>query len=224
MSAARGTSSTSDAHKRLDLTDLAVLTLQAAVVGTLAVLEAMEIARNPVRPWGYAIGLSIVLGGVTALLLRRRPAGEPAVKARARTDRARTDLAVRGALSRLDRMDPARLAEHVAGLCRRDGLLQVRTAPLATDSCAADITATGPGGHVLSLRCRSTAATTSVSCSVVARFVADTAPGALRVLAVTAGSFTAKARELAAAHGVVLLDRRGLARWDHGVDQLPALV
>ncbi|MYS85699.1 restriction endonuclease [Embleya scabrispora] len=132
------------------------------------------------------------------------------------------DTALRDAKARLDRMDPARLAEHVADLCERDGLAEVETVRVVEDAYAVDIHARRGDGTSAVVRCRSAEGPGPVAGGVVEDFVSALAvdtdanedrSGAL-LLATTAGCFSAKAAALAASAGVVLLDRSALAHWE----------
>ncbi|MGW1993434.1 restriction endonuclease [Embleya sp. NPDC001921] len=140
------------------------------------------------------------------------------------------DTALRDAKARLDRMDPARLAEHVADLCERDGLAEVETVRVVEDAYAVDIHARRVDGTPAVLRCRSAEGPGPVAGGVVQDFVSalvahadgaaaeEAGAGADRsgalLLATTAGCFSAKAAAVAASAGVVLLDRAALAHWE----------
>ncbi|MFI6582276.1 restriction endonuclease [Embleya sp. NPDC050493] len=132
------------------------------------------------------------------------------------------DTALRDAKARLDRMDPARLAEHLADLCERDGLAEVETVRVVEDAYAVDIHARRGDGTPAVLRCRSAEGPGPVAGGVVEDFVsavavaadADAGRSGALLLATTAGCFSAKAAALAASAGVVLLDRSALAHWE----------
>ncbi|WP_436772902.1 restriction endonuclease [Yinghuangia sp. YIM S09857] len=191
---------------------LAALLVGAEVlaVGVWALVEAAGVGQEP-----YLLGVYGGGGGIAVIVLwwlfARDTRTVEVVRRRENQDRE-----ARAALLRLDRMDPVRLGDHVADLCRRDGLADVEAVRVHDDAHSVDVTGTLVDGTGVVVRCRAAAGAATVSGSLVERLVEDEQhEGRTRVLATTAGGFSRKAHDLAAADGAPqLLDRRALARWD----------
>ncbi|MEU0934369.1 MULTISPECIES: restriction endonuclease [unclassified Embleya] len=193
--------------------NLAILVagLELLAVGIWFVLEGLRFDQSDAMMVVY-VAAAAVLGSVIWLVGYRPRAGESAEYC--------DDTALRDAKARLDRMDPTRLAEHVAELCERDGLAEVETVRVVEDAYAVDIHARRGDGTPALLRCRSAEGPGPVAGGVVEDFVSALAagpdtkrPGPL-LLATTAGCFSTKAEALAAGAGVILLDRSALAHWE----------
>ncbi|NUU20965.1 MAG: hypothetical protein HOV68_05525, partial [Streptomycetaceae bacterium] len=97
-----------------------LLGVEATAFGAWLALRAAGIGEAPWMLGVYGGAGGVVVITVWALLTRapRRPA--EVVR-----QREHQDGATRAALLRLDRMDPVRLGDHVAALCRRDGCADV---------------------------------------------------------------------------------------------------
>ncbi|MFE5332989.1 restriction endonuclease [Embleya sp. NPDC056575] len=191
--------------------NLAILVagLELLAIGVWFVLEGVRVNQSDSMMVVYicaAAGLASVIW-----LAGYRPRADEPIE-------YRDDRALRDAQARLDRMDPARLAEHVAELCERDGLAEVETVRVVEDAYAVDVHARRGDGTPAVLRCRSADGPGPVAGGVVQDFVsaldaAEEHPGPL-LLATTAGCFSTKAEALAADAGITLLDRSALAHWE----------
>ncbi|MCF2532773.1 restriction endonuclease [Yinghuangia soli] len=192
--------------------------IELLAFGIWAVLKGMQIRQEP-----WQLGVYAAVGGAVGILLWWTVYRDTAAKVEVVRQREHRDRDTRAALLRHARMDPGRLGEHVAELCRRDGLADVAAVRVHDDAHSVDVTGTLPDGTTLAVRCRSAAGAASISGSIVERFTADEHHADhLLVLATTAGGFSQKACDLGAAtDNLHLLDRRALARWDLG-QELPA--
>lgn len=192
--------------------------IEVLAVGAWFVLKWIEVHDET-----WWLGVYAAAAGFLGITLWAVLGRGTAAAARTRVVRQRVhqDRETRAALLRLDKMDPVRLGDHVVGLCRRDGLAEVSAVRVHDDAHAVDVTGLLPGGRRLVVRCRSAAGAGIISGSIVERLVtaelyADAAPA--MIVATTAGSFSPKARAVAAAADVTLVDRRALARWDQGLE------
>ncbi|MDI2128528.1 restriction endonuclease [Yinghuangia seranimata] len=186
---------------------LLVAGVELLVYGLWAVLKGAKVSQDP-YDLRLCAGGGVLLAVLVWWLVYRRPRGA------ARPSRAVGDRAARVALQRLDRMDPARLAEHVAELCRRDAASEVATSRVQDDAYSVDVTASSATGTRLVVRCRSVSGASTVTGDAVERFAeAEEHADRVRILATTGGTFSPRARDRAA-DAVTLLDRRALARWD----------
>ncbi|MGW0660507.1 restriction endonuclease [Streptodolium elevatio] len=191
---------------------LAALLVGAEVlaVGAWALIEAAGVDQEPylLGVYGGGAGIAVI---VLWWLFARDTRPVEVVRRRENQDRD-----ARAALLRLDRMDPVRLGEHIAELCRRDGLSEVEAVRVHDDAHSVDVTGVLADGTGVVVRCRAVAGAATVSGSVVERLAeAEQHEGRTRVLATTAGGFSRKAHDLAAEEAAPqLLDRRALARWD----------
>ncbi|WP_406281892.1 restriction endonuclease [Embleya sp. NBC_00896] len=191
--------------------NLAILVagLELLAIGVWFVLEGARIDQSDTMMVGYITGAALLASAIW--LGGYRPRHDEFVE-------PADDTALREAKARLDRMDPARLAEHVADLCERDGLADVETVRVVEDAYAVDIHAKRGDGSLAVVRCRSTEGPGPVAGGVVEDFVtaldADLDRAGPVLLATTAGCFSAKAAAIAASAGVVLLDRGALAHWE----------
>ncbi|WTW97614.1 restriction endonuclease [Streptomycetaceae bacterium NBC_01309] len=183
---------------------------EALAVGAWALIEAAGVDQEPYLLGAYGGGAGIAVIVLWWLFARDTRTVE-VVRRREHQDRE-----ARAALLRLDRMDPIRLGDHIADLCRRDGLADVEAVRVHDDGHSVDVTGALADGTGVVVRCRAVAGAATVSGSVVERLAeAEQHDGRTRVLATTAGGFSRKAHDLAAEDGAPhLLDRRALARWD----------
>ncbi|MGC0416646.1 restriction endonuclease [Embleya sp. AB8] len=189
--------------------NLAILVagLELLAIGVWFVLEGVRVDQSDDMMVVYICAAAVLASAIWLGGYRPR-ADEPAERG--------DDAALRDAQARLDRMDPARLAEHVGELCARDGLAEVATVRVDEDAYAVDVHATRGDGVAAVVRCRAADGPGAVAGGVVEQFVSAVGAdreGAL-ILATTAGCFSAKAAGLAAGAGVALLDRAALARWE----------
>jgi hypothetical protein len=191
---------------------LLVAGLELLAIGIWFVLEGIRVDQSSTMMVVYVAGAGLAASVIW--VVGYRP-GSVADEAR---QQVCDDGDLRDANKRLERMDPARLAEHVADLCERDGLADVETVRVVEDAYAVDIHAKRGDGSRAIVRCRSTEGPGPVAGSVVEDFVAaisaDTDDEPAFLLATTAGCFSAKAAALAASAGIVLLDRGALAHWE----------
>lgn len=184
--------------------------VEALAVGVWSLIEAADVDQEP-----YLLGVYGGGGGIAVIVLwwlfARDTRTVEVVRQREHHDRE-----TRAALLRLDRMDPVRLGDHIADLCRRDGVADVEAVRVHDDAHSVDVTGTLADGTEVVVRCRAAAGAATVSGSVVERLVeAEQLEGRTKVLATTAAGFSQKAHDLAATEdGPQLLDRRALARWD----------
>jgi len=184
---------------------LLVAGLELLAVGTWFVLEGIRVDQADSMLVWYVAGAAVAASAIW--FFGYRPQADEFVP-------ACDDTVLRDAKERLERMDPVRLAEHVADLCERDGLADVSTVRVVEDAYAMDVHATRDDGSLAVMRCRSTDVPGPVAGAVVEDFALVPSDAGPRLLATTAGCFSAKAVALAADAGIVLLDRGTLAHWE----------
>jgi restriction endonuclease len=191
---------------------LLVAGLELLAIGIWFVLEGIRVDQSSNMMVVYVAAAGVAASAIW--LVGYRPGGEPVQARQQPCDTSE----LRDAKERLERMDPARLAEHVADLCERDGLADVETVRVVEDAYAVDIHAKRGDGSRAIVRCRSTEGPGPVAGGVVEDFAAalsaDTDDAPAFLLATTAGCFSAKAAALAKSSGIVLLDRGALAHWE----------
>lgn len=184
---------------------LLVTGLELLAVGTWFVLEGIRLDQADGMLVWYVAGAAVAASAIW--FGGYRPQADEFAP-------AYDDTALRAARERLERMDPVRLAEHVADLCERDGLADVSTVRVVEDAYAMDVHATRGDGSLAVMRCRSTDVPGPVAGAVVEDFALVPSDAGPRLLATTAGCFSTKAVALAAGAGIVLLDRGTLAHWE----------
>lgn len=158
------------------------------------------------------IGAAVLVLAVTVLVVRWRARRREAVL------QAERDRAVEGT----DGMSGAEFEQWTARLLRRSGCVDVRVVGGAGDA-GADVVAATPDGRRVVVQCKRYG-TRNVGTRAVQLFAGTDRlyHGADVSLLVTTSGFTAEARKVAAAVGIVLVDRELLAEWARtGVPPVP---
>ncbi|MGX5188321.1 restriction endonuclease [Streptomyces avermitilis] len=191
--------------------------LKSAVAGGCALLVLLAVSWSAV--WPYVTG-ALVLGGAgvtvwwlwrTDRLVRgrdRRWRQEEAVKAGHRT------------LAEVDAMTGTEFEELVAGLCRRDGCMEVRRVGGSHDN-GADVLGRLPDGRTMVVQCKrytpsSTIASRELRDLLGAKvhFQADVA------VFVTTTRFSRPSERFAVEHGILAVHRDHLGLWNNGASLL----
>ncbi|MET7304601.1 restriction endonuclease [Embleya sp. NPDC005575] len=128
-------------------------------------------------------------------------------------------------LTSVDAMSGTGFEDHVAALCRRDGCTEVARVGGGGD-LGADVVGRLPDGRRLVIQCRRYATHRPVGSGDVQRFngTARAEHGADVPVIVTATVFTAPARDFAARHALILIDRDLLGFWQNGTPLTAFLV
>ncbi|GAA2585594.1 MULTISPECIES: restriction endonuclease [Streptomyces] len=233
------------ARRRFDLRATTVTFGLAAIALVLAgwvVRMAFDVAER--RP---AWVLVLLLGTVTAVLLRRRVRGrDPAARAALRTTDALA-VATATTLDELEEDRAARPAEHapgeettllvptehlelspdefeeaIADLCRRDGCAEVEVVGGAGD-LGADVLAVAPDGRRIVIQCKRYSDDNKVGSQDLQRFggTCFTVHEADVAVLVTSTDFTAPAADYAERSGIVCVNEERLRDWCEGGGPAP---
>lgn len=230
--------------RRFDLRATTVTFALAAVALVLVgwvVRMAFDVAQR--RP---ALMFVLVLGAVTAALLRRRARSRSSVaRAAVRT----TDALAAATATVLDELEQGRAegveracaeeatvvvrAEHeglspeefeaaIADLCRRDGCTEVEVVGGAGD-LGADVLAVAPDGRRVVIQCKRYADDNKVGSQDLQRFggTCFTVHGADVAVLVTSSDFTAPAADYAEWCGIVCVNEERLRDWCEGGGPAP---
>ncbi|MEU0439343.1 MULTISPECIES: restriction endonuclease [unclassified Streptomyces] len=121
-----------------------------------------------------------------------------------------------------DRLDADAFEQAVAGLCARDGCLEVEVVGGAGD-LGADVVAVVPDGRRLVVQCKRYDTGNRVGSQDLQRFggTCYTVHEADVAVVVTTGDFTAPAAEYADHCGIVCVDRAALMAWRDGTGPAP---
>ncbi|WP_333744359.1 restriction endonuclease [Streptomyces ardesiacus] len=236
------------AGRRFDLRATTVTFGLAAIalvlLGWVVRMACDAAQRRPV--WVFVL----VLGAVTAVLLRRRARGRPtAARAALRT----TDALAAATATTLDaleedreaapapapyasgeettvavvpagheELDPDEFEEAIADLCRRDGCVDVEVVGGAGD-LGADVLAVAPDGRRLVIQCKRYSPDHKVGSQDLQRFggTCFTVHGADVAVLVASTGFTAPAADYAEQCGIVCVDERWLRDWCEGGGPAP---
>jgi restriction system protein len=234
------------AGRRFDLRATTVtfgLAALALVLLGWAARMALDAAqRRPV--WVFVL----VLGAVTAVLLRRRTRGRPiAARAALRT----TDALAAATATTLDALEqdreaapapyargeqttvavvpagdeeltPDEFEEAIAGLCRRDGCVDVEVVGGAGD-LGADVLAVAPDGRRVVIQCKRYSEDHKVGSQDLQRFggTCFTVHEADVAVLVASTGFTAPAADYAEQCGIVCVDAQWLRDWREGGGPVP---
>ncbi|MFF9687644.1 restriction endonuclease [Streptomyces sp. NPDC014623] len=201
----------------------------------LALRTALDAAeRHPVAAGAFSVLL--VAGGAALLRVRRsRRAAARAAAAAVETAYEVVDAALAEPqaaeaaaapepVRRVDytAMDPYDFEEAVAGLCRRDGCLDVEVVGGAGD-LGADVVATTPDGRRLVVQCKRYTSDNKVGSQDLQRFggTCYAVHEAEVAVLVTTGEFTEPALEYAAQCDIVCVGFDGLTAWSDGAAAPP---
>ncbi|MGW0223375.1 restriction endonuclease [Streptomyces tendae] len=229
-------------RRRFDLRATTVTFALAAVALVLVgwvVRMAFDVAQR--RPaWVFVL----VLGALTAALLRRRSRNSAARAALRTTDalEAATATALdeleQGRAERAERacaeeatvvvraeheeLSPDEFEEAIADLCRRDGCTEVEVVGGAGD-LGADVLAVAPDGRRVVIQCKRYADDNKVGSQDLQRFggTCFTVHGADVAVLVTSSDFTAPAADYAEWCGIVCVNEERLRDWCEGGGPAP---
>jgi restriction system protein len=159
---------------------------------------------------GFALGVYVRIARAAG---RREEALEKArleELARAARDRS---------LQSLDSLNGTAFERFVAGLCARDGFKVVQSAGGPGD-LGADVIAIAPDGRRIVIQCKRYKPGNAVPGPDMQKFLGTVRTvhhADVPVFVTTAWRFTRQSKELAAAHGVVLIHRDLLGHWNNGI-------
>ncbi|MFE6911947.1 restriction endonuclease [Streptomyces erythrochromogenes] len=156
----------------------------------------------------------LAAGGVVGILVRAGRREAEAEKARL-AEQAKAQ-AVRS-MEAIWSMDPLKIEEYIADLCRRDGCTEVRRVGAAND-LGADVIGRLPDGRKLVVQCKRYAKHRTLGSPDLQKFngTARSEHGADVALFVASCQFTKQARAFAARHGLILVDVDLLGFWNSG--------